>query len=94
MFQHQQRLEVRGAFHLQESYTGMKTQKHCIKPLSCTIGKEGKQTIWNVEELRRYLAITTDTMFYIKTEAGEEVPMLVERLRQALALQSDVRLPE
>lgn len=64
------------------------------KPLSCAIGKEGKQTTWNVEELRRYLAVTTDTVLYIKTEAGERVPMLVERLRHALAQVKNVRLRE
>jgi hypothetical protein len=59
------------------------------KPLSCIITEIGKMTRWNVEELQRYLAVTTDTVFYIKTEAGEEVPMLVERLRHALALQKN-----
>jgi hypothetical protein len=57
-------------------------------PLYCAVGKDGRQSVWNADELRRYLAVTTDTVFYIKTDAGEVVPMLVERLRQALAVEN------
>jgi hypothetical protein len=54
------------------------------KPLSCSIEDNTAHTVFDCEELRRYLNKTEDVILWVEDAEGNRAPILVEFLRETL----------
>jgi hypothetical protein len=52
------------------------------KPLSCSIKDNTARTVFDSEELRRYLDNTEDTILWVEDAEGNRAPIRVEFLRE------------
>jgi hypothetical protein len=55
-----------------------------LKPLSCGTSDGAVHTVFDGEELRRYVHSTKDTILWVKDAAGNRAPIRVEFLRETL----------
>lgn len=52
------------------------------KPIFCSIEGNTAQTVFDREELRRYLDNTEDTILWVEDAEGKRAPIRVEFLRE------------
>ena len=52
------------------------------KPISCSIKDNTAHTVFDREELRRYLDNTEDTILWLEDAEGNRAPIRVEFLRE------------
>ena len=60
----------------------MSKNSEAPKPLSCSIKDNTTQTVFNRDELRRYLDNTNDTILWVEDAEGNRAPIRVDFLRE------------
>jgi len=56
-----------------------------LKPLSCTIEGGTKRTVFNTEELRRFVQNTDETVFIVENDEGNQSAILVQPILEFLS---------